>query len=303
MICVIMGYAQLAKARLAPLDPLSADLDEIERAAGRARDITSQLLAFSRKQVTAPKVLDLNRHIEGTRGVLTRLVGEDVRLEFRPGPGLWTIKFDASQLDQILINLAANARDAMPDGGLLMLETENVPQQSPLLGRRPVLARGDYVRLSVSDSGQGMSEEVLEHAFEPFFTTKDVGKGTGLGLATVYGILRQSGAWIDVETAPGEGTTFHMLIPRHGDAQPAEAPAESGTVVRGSGSILLVEDDAMVRRMTAGMLQSMGYGVQAAALPEEALSMVREGGRALRPVAERRRDARHERPGAARAHQ
>ena len=275
MICVIMGYAQLAKARLAPLDPLLSDLDEIERAAGRARDITSQLLAFSRKQVMAPKVLDLNQHIEAARGVLSRLVGEDIRIQFERGEGLWPVRFDASQLDQILVNLAANARDAMPQGGRLEIRTANLPAEDSSVCRRPALTPRDYVRLTVADSGVGMSEEVLQHAFEPFFTTKEVGKGTGLGLATVYGIIRQSGAWIDVDSRLGQGTTFHVLIPRHeGEAAP-EAATVASTVARGSGSVLLVEDDPMVRRMTAGMLRSMGYSVVPAAAPDEALAVMR----------------------------
>jgi PAS domain S-box-containing protein len=273
MICVIMGYSQLILGRLQQNDPLSREIQEIEKAAGRARDITAQLLAFSRKQVIAPKVIDLNEHIAGTKRTLMRLVGEDIELDFRPGPDLWRIKFDASQLDQVLVNLAANARDAMPKGGRLAIATSNVPAGSPYSQRHAALAGRDCVLLSIADDGEGISEEVRAHIFEPFYTTKAAGKGTGLGLATVYGIVQQSEGAIDVESAPGHGATFRFLIPRHAGEAVAPPDRPDAPPARGQGAMLLVEDDAMVRKMTATMLKSMGYAVSAAATPEEALAL------------------------------
>jgi CheY-like chemotaxis protein len=214
--------------------------------------------------------------VEATRTTLVRLIGEDVAVDFHPGKDLWITKIDPSQLDQIFINLAVNARDAMPDGGALTVETGNVEIDDEYCTRQYGCVPGEYVLLSVSDSGSGMDRETLSHVFEPFFTTKEFGKGTGLGLATVYGIVKQNGGFINVYSEPGKGTTFKVYIPRLMDApgtaeasdEAAEAFAETG-----AGAILLVEDDDMVRRMTASMLEEIGYTVFAAETPPDAISL------------------------------
>jgi hypothetical protein len=272
LIGVILGYAELLQEKLAGRGEVLRELAEIERASERARNLTRQLLAFSRKQMIAPQILSLNQHIVGVLQALARLIREDIDLRFEPGEPLWNVKFDPSQLDQVLVNLAVNARDAMPGGGTLLIATCNWPQDAARLMAVPKMAAGDYVLLSVRDTGVGMSPVVLSHIFEPFFTTKNLGEGTGLGLSTVYGIVAQNGSYIDVHSAPGQGSTFRIAIPR--SLQPAtQPPQRTGPASRGSGRILLAEDDEQVREMVAEMLQSLGYTVSVAATPEEALSL------------------------------
>jgi hypothetical protein len=273
LIGVILGYTELLQERLAGRREGLRELAQIERASRRARDLTSQLLAFSRKQMISPQVLNLNHHIAGVLQTLARLIREDIDLRFEPGGALWNIAFDPSQLDQVLVNLAVNARDAMPGGGTLAIATGNLPQAEAHLMSVPDMAPGDYVLLSVRDSGVGMNPEVSSHIFEPFFTTKGLGQGTGLGLSTVYGIVAQNGSYIDVSSAPGQGSTFRIAIPRSLEAvRPAESE-QAGFASRGSGYILLVEDDEQVRQMVAEMLQFLGYTVTVAATPEEALAL------------------------------
>ena len=214
MLSVILGYAELIKARLPDGDPFLKDVLAIEKAANHSRDITRQLLAFSRKQIIAPRVMNLNDLIASSRNTLSRLIGEDIDLRFYPGENLWRINFDPAQVEQILINLAVNARDAMPDGGKLTIETANSHLDEAYCLKHLGFKPGQYVFLGVSDDGMGMDKETQSHLFEPFFTTKEVGKGTGLGLATVYGMVKQNGGFINCYSEPGRGTTFKIYIPR-----------------------------------------------------------------------------------------
>jgi PAS domain S-box-containing protein len=236
------------------------DIEQIREAGERARDLTSHLLAFAKRQVIAPATVDLNAMLAGSERLLQRLLGETIRLETSPGPDLWPVRCDPAQMEQVLFNLAVNARDAMPAGGSLCIGTANVHAEPG----QPDLAAGDWVRLRVRDSGSGMSREVKDHLFEPFFTTKPSGQGTGLGLATVYGIVRQAGGQVRVESDPGSGTTFDVLLPRTRpvEAEPRPLPRESAT--GGSETVLLVEDDAGVREVAARALRSAGYRVIAA---------------------------------------
>jgi two-component system, cell cycle sensor histidine kinase and response regulator CckA len=271
MLSVILGYTELIQTQLAKEDPLLNDVLQIEKAGRRAKDITQQLLAFSRKQIIEPTLMDLNEFILSTQKGLSRLIGEDINLHFSPGENLYKIKFDRSQLDQILINLAANARDAMPQGGSLHIETSNARLDESFSRENFLLTPGDYVLLAVTDTGVGMDRETLSHAFEPFFTTKDVGKGTGLGLATVYGIVIQGGGFIRADSEPGRGSTFRIYFPRMTEEATATEETEELAMNPGTGRVLVVEDDTMVRDMTVAMLQSVGYKVRAAATPSAAL--------------------------------
>ncbi|HJP85809.1 MAG TPA: PAS domain S-box protein [Gemmatimonadaceae bacterium] len=244
------------------------DVEEIRRAAHRAASLTRQLLAFSRKQVLTPRVVDLNSVVRGMEPMLRRLIGEDISVQIIPDDSIGHIMADSGQLEQVLLNLSLNSRDAMPDGGVLRIETSSVRPDNPdIVGTR--LDPSNLVALSVSDTGEGMDEHTREHIFEPFFTTKPEGKGTGLGLSTVYGIVKQSGATITVDSEPGRGTTFRIYFPR------TEAELAPGEVVptRRSGSerLLIVEDDRAVRQLVERILKERGYRVIAAADGREAL--------------------------------
>jgi PAS domain S-box-containing protein len=281
MLGVILGYVDLAKLRLAKQHPVLKDIEEIEKAAIRSRDITTQLLAFSRKQIIEPKIIDLNDLIVHTQKALIRLIGEDIELKFHPTENLWAIKFDPSQIEQILINLAVNARDAMPDGGKLTIETANLVLDALYCRNHIGITPGHYVRLSFSDNGMGMDKETVQYIFEPFFTTKEVGKGTGLGLATVYGIVKQNNGFINVYSEPGRGTTFSLYLPYTTEAGNVQDASEEEPEIAGQGNILLVEDDAMVLQITKGMLESIGYGVTAISSPLEALALFKKAGKAF----------------------
>jgi PAS domain S-box-containing protein len=272
MLSVVLGYAELIRARLPSDDPMLEDIMEIERAAMTSRDITRQLLAFSRKQIIAPRALQLNRHITETRKTLARLIGEDMVLHFHPGEDLWTIEFDPSQLDQILMNLSVNARDAMPNGGRLTIETSNVTVDSTYYSEHYYFTLGEYVLLEISDEGTGMDEQTLSHIFEPFFTTKELGQGTGLGLATVYGIIKQNGGFINAYSEPGHGTTFKIYFPRS-VTEVAPRKTEEAPLASGSGTVLLVEDSEPVRHLIATILEAIGYRVLAVETPLQALSL------------------------------
>ena len=274
MIAVISGYAEIALNRVDPADPMHGDLDEILSAARRATDITRQLLAFARGQTAAPRVLDLNESVEATLKMLRRLIGEDIDLAWRPGAGLWSVKFDSSQLDQLLANLCINARDAIAGVGKVTIETANVDFNQAFCDDHPEFAVGQYVMLAVSDDGCGMDGETRRHLFEPFFTTKPVGQGTGLGLATVYGIVRQNEGLINVYSEPGQGTTFKIYLPRHvgprersGDEASLETPMGRGE------TILLVEDETSVLKLGQMMLAGLGHRVLAASGVDEALAL------------------------------
>ena len=272
MLTVILGCAQLALLRVPQEGKLWNLLDQISKAAERSSDITRQLLAFSRKEMISPRVVNLNTQIIETQATLGRLIGEDINLTFKPVTHIWSIKADPSQLDQILINLAVNARDAMVNGGNLAIETANVTIDRIYSQYHPDSAPGEYVQLAVSDSGSGMDRKTLAHLFEPFFTTKEVGKGTGLGLATVYGIVRQNNGFINVYSEPGHGTTFQLYFPRSAGTALAEAEVPRAKI-SGSGTVLLVEDELMVREMSLQMLEEIGYTVIQAETPRQAIEI------------------------------
>ncbi len=273
MLSVILGYVDLAKLRLARQHPVLKDIAEIEKAANRSRDITMQLLAFSRKQIIEPRIINLNDLVVHSQKALIRLIGEDIELKVVAGEDLWDIKFDPSQIEQILINLAVNARDAMQGGGKLTIETENQSLDSDYCELHAGFAPGHYVRLSFSDNGIGMDKETLQHIFEPFFTTKEAGRGTGLGLSTVYGIVQQNNGLINVYSEPGRGTTFSIYLPRTTEKEKTREEADEGPEIAGQGNILLVEDDAMVLEITRGMLESIGYTVTATGSSQDAIAL------------------------------
>jgi PAS domain S-box-containing protein len=281
MLSVILGYAELMTAGFRPGDPLLAPLGEIKKAACRSRDTTRQLLAFSRKQVITPRAVDLNALVAEAKNALLRLIDEDVDLVFLPGSELWSVVFDSTQFEQMLVNLIVNARDALPGGGRITVETSNVTLDEAHCRAHADAKPGDYVVLSVADDGLGMDEETLSHIFEPFFSTKEVGRGTGLGLSTVYGVVRQNEGFINVASAVGRGSTFRLYIPRM-RGRAAEPPAAAEALpVRGRGTILLVEDDEMVRDLTRSMLEALGYAVLSVGSPTAALSLCEDRGQKI----------------------
>ena len=277
MLGVILGHAEIGMEQVDQAHPLFTDLKEIHKAAIRSADITRQLLAFARKQTVAPKVLDLNLTIEGMLKMLRRLIGEDINLVWRPESSLWPVKVDPSQIDQIMANLCVNARDAIAGVGIMTVETGNDALNEEYCRTHPGFEAGEYVRMSVSDNGCGIDEETLAHIFEPFFTTKGVGKGTGLGLATVYGAVKQNNGFINAQSEPGQGTTFTVYLPRHVDSAGdglSEKMVEPD--VGGHETILLVKDEPMILEMTTSMLQHLGYTVISAATLHGALRLVTE---------------------------
>lgn len=276
MLGVILGHTEMALKRLNRADPLFAGLQEIGKAASRSADLTRQLLAFARKQTVDPKILDLNETVGGMIKMLWRLIGEDITLSWLPGKDLWPIRIDPSQVDQILANLCVNARDAIAGVGTITIETETAALDEGYCASHAGCTPGDYVRLMVSDNGCGMDKNTLAHLFEPFFTTKEMGKGTGLGLATVYGIIKQNSGIIDIYSEQSKGTTVKIYLPRHtSDTGMTPKIDEAGPAARGSETILLVEDEPMILEMTTGMLISQGYHVLPAATPGEAIRLAR----------------------------
>jgi two-component system cell cycle sensor histidine kinase/response regulator CckA len=271
LLGIIMGYSEMLLDSLSTEDPRRGQAEQVRKAGDRAARLTRQLLAFSRKQVLEPRILDLNITLTETEKLLHRLIGEDIELIIRPGAGLGCVKADPGQLEQVVMNLVVNSRDAMPRGGRLVLETANVDLDEAYAGRRPDVKPGPYVMLAVTDTGAGIPPECREHIFEPFFTTKESGKGTGLGLATVYGIVNQSGGHIWVYSEVGRGTTFKIYLPRVG-SEGKELPREPGRrdSPRGHETILIVEDSGSLRALTRGVLESCGYKVLEARDPEHA---------------------------------
>ena len=268
----------------------------IKAAAERGATLTRQLLAFARKQVVQPRVVDPNERVREGHELLQRLIGEDVELDLELAGDAWTIKIDPGQLEQVLVNLAINARDAMPSGGRLTIESRNVRLTGPsrTIGRS--VPDGDWVLITVDDTGTGISAEALPFIFEPFFTTKAPGEGTGLGLATCFGIVRQAGGSIEVDSRPGQGTRFHVLLPRS-DA-PALAPSrlpEPPQMAEGHGTVLLVEDDPMVRHVTQTTLRAAGYDLVEAENGQEAIQRFHEHGGEIDLLITGRRDAQDER--------
>ncbi|MCC7493974.1 MAG: response regulator [Fimbriimonadaceae bacterium] len=273
MLGAILGNTELALAQVPAGEPLHTELRDIQSAAERSAELTRQLLAFARKQTVAPRVLDLNATVESMLKLLRRLIGEDIALLWKPGLAVWPVEVDPAQTDQILANLCVNARDAISGTGAVTIATSNVtlPEQAGV--GRAALGPGDYVLLTVSDDGCGMDAETTAHLFEPFFTTKEFGKGTGLGLASVYGAVQQNHGRIDVTSTPGHGTTFRIYLPRHTAAAPAPEDAASPTAAAGSETILVVEDEPAVLRMTTMMLELLGYRVLAADSPSAAIAL------------------------------
>jgi len=267
LLMVISGYSDLLLNNLANPDTLRRGLNEIRRAGERGAELTQQLLAFSRKQATQPRALDVNALIRDSQGMLQRLIGEDIELEFKLHPDPWTIKADRGQMHQVLMNLVVNGRQAMPDGGVLTIETSNIRLDDP---------PGEHLCLRIRDTGVGMDDETRRHAFEPFFTTKGAGKGTGLGLATVFGIVTQAGGQISVSSEPGRGTTFHLHFPRLAGAVPAEpAAAAERSAKHEGGTLLVVEDQEEVRGLACTILRERGFDVLEAADGDEALTVAR----------------------------
>jgi PAS domain S-box-containing protein len=273
LITAILGYASLVHASLPDTDPVRDDVDEITRAANRAASLTQQLLAFARKQVIQPKVVDLNELVDNLEKMLKRLIGEDIRLETTTADDLWKAKIDPGQFEQVLVNLAVNARDAMPEGGQLIIETSNARLQASTVQKADVVP-GDYVAIAVTDTGTGMDEQTMQRIFEPFFTTKEVGKGTGLGLATCFGIVKQAGGYIFVYSEVGRGTTFNIFVPRAVE----DGGLLGGAQEKGPGgeTILLVEDDTAVRDFAAKALEAYGYRVLTARYGDEAIAIARD---------------------------
>src|SRR5438477_5750179 len=262
LLMVISGYGEFLLDRIGPDPALRCPAEEIANAAERATSLTRQLLAFSRKQMMTPKVLDLNSVVTENLRMLTRMIGEDIDLVMIPSADLGAVRADPGQIDQVIMNLAVNARDAMPQGGRLTIETANVTLDEDYARLHAPLKSGEYVMLAISDTGIGMDAETQTHIFEPFFTTKESGKGTGLGLATAYGIVKQSGGGIRLYSEPGQGTTFRIYMPRVD--QPLEAVAAEPASVQsaaGSETVLVVEDDAEVRKLICEILQARGYRV------------------------------------------
>jgi len=272
LLSVILSYSKMLTDSLKDGDPMREDLEEISSAGTRAAELTHQLLAFSRQQVLEPRVLDLNAVINGLAKMLRRLVGEDVELSVQGSPQLGTVTADPGQLEQVLMNLVVNSRDAMPNGGKLTIETANVVLDANYAATHPNVEPGQYVMLAVTDTGQGMDAATRERIFEPFFTTKEMGHGTGLGLSTVFGIVRQSGGNILVYSEKGLGTTIKVYLPEaHGACDPAPPPSLESSSYRGSETILLVEDESAVRVLARTILERHGYHVLVAETGGDAL--------------------------------
>jgi two-component system, cell cycle sensor histidine kinase and response regulator CckA len=274
MLGVITGYTELAMEKINPDDPAHADLKEVLNAAKRSTEITRQLLTFARKQAISPKVLDLNKTVKSMLKMLRRLIGEDVDLAWLPESQLWPVKIDPSQIDQVLANLCVNARDAIAGVGKITIETENITFDEDYCADHAGFLPGDFVLLAISDDGCGMDKETLDSIFEPFFTTKDVGEGTGLGLATVYGIVKQNNGFINVYSEPEKGTTFKIYLPCHaGKTLEYRADRDEEFPMNHCETLLVVEDEPAIMKMSKIMLENLGYRVLAASTPGEAMRL------------------------------
>jgi len=271
LLTVIRGHGELVLRRLGDEDPMRRNLQEIALAAERASALTHQLLAFSRKQVLQPRTLDLGEVVDRMSALLQRLIGEDVQLARRRPPDLGSVRADPAQMEQVIVNLAVNARDAMPQGGVLEIDLGNAELDDTYTQSHPAVRPGSYVVLSVSDTGHGMNAETQARIFEPFFTTKEAGKGTGLGLATVYGIVKQSDGFIWVYSEPGRGTTFKIYLPRVDEPPEPLSPRPLPAGVRGTETVLLVEDEDALRSLLRELLESFGYAVLEAGQGADAL--------------------------------
>jgi two-component system cell cycle sensor histidine kinase/response regulator CckA len=276
LLSVIIGWTEMALTDLPADHPVRESLEEVIKAGEGAASLTTQLLAFSRQQLVEPTLFHPNDLVVETDKMLRRLIGEDIEMVTRTDPELGTVKMDRGQFDQVLMNLVVNARDAMPEGGKLTIETANVVLDAEYSRKNPGMTPGEYVMLAVSDSGVGMSDEIKTHIFEPFFTTKELGKGTGLGLATSYGIAKQNGGYIAVYSEEGLGTTMKLYLPRRREAAAVAARGRTRTPVHGVETILLVEDEPAVRRVTVRMLEAQGYRVLSTSSGEEALRVIED---------------------------
>jgi two-component system, cell cycle sensor histidine kinase and response regulator CckA len=276
MLSAILGHVEMAKEKCPPSEPIYNDLEVIEKAAKRSATLTRQLLAFARRQTVTLKILDLNDVVAGMLKMLQRLIGEDIDFAWMPGAGLWQVKIDPSQIDQILANLCVNARDAIDSIGKITIETENIVLDESYCAIHPGTLCGQFVMLAVSDDGRGMNKEILDQIFEPFFTTKDIGKGTGLGLATVYGIVKQNNGFINVYSEPGKGSTFKVYLPRfQGTDTEPKVENMTETIIGGKETVLLVEDEEVILNLGKVILEKLGYHVLAAGTPSEALRIAK----------------------------
>jgi PAS domain S-box-containing protein len=270
LLTIINGYSEMLLDRMEADDPNRKAIEQIMRAGERAAALTRQLLSFSRRQVMQPKVLDLNQLLGGMESMLRRLIGEDIELRFVPAPEIGRVNADPGQLEQVVMNLVVNARDAMPRGGNITMETADVELDEAYTSTHLTLKPGRYVALTISDSGAGMDAETRAHLFEPFFTTKEQGKGTGLGLTTVFGIVKQSGGAVEIYSESGQGTTVKVYLPRIQEAASAEEPAAPARPAHGTETLLLVEDEDIVRNLVRDTLRQAGYRVLDAASPADA---------------------------------
>jgi nitrogen-specific signal transduction histidine kinase/ActR/RegA family two-component response regulator len=276
LLTAILGYSELLAKRFKDGDPERLDIEEIRKSGERAATLTRQLLAFSRKQVLVPEALDLGVVIRGLSSLLERLIGEDIKVSLVVAPDLGRVMADPGQMEQVVMNLALNARDAMPKGGSLRVEIGNVDLDESYVSAHFGAMPGSYVMLAVTDTGAGMTPEIRSQIFEPFFTTKRVGEGTGLGLSTVHGIVNQSGGTIWVYSEPGHGTTFKIYLPRIAESVPnAKTPTASLPAVDGTGTILLVEDEEQLRRLARRVLELRRYTVLDAGSAAQALEVAR----------------------------
>ncbi|HWB40774.1 MAG TPA: ATP-binding protein, partial [Gemmatimonadales bacterium] len=282
LLTAILSYCDLLLQEVRQNDPIRSDVEQIRQAGQRAAGLTRQLLAFSRRQVLQPKVLSLNSVIADTDGMLRRLLGADIVLDMSYDPGLWYVLADPGQIEQVLVNLVVNARDAMPQGGRLAVSTSNREFAADSANRPNGLRAGSYVAIEVSDTGAGIDPANHARIFEPFYTTKDPGKGTGLGLSTVYGIVQQSGGQITVESALGRGATFTVFLPRHIGGDPAPASkVDRRRLPGGTETLLLVEDEAAVRSSARRLLERQGYHVLEARHGADALRIAEESSRPI----------------------
>jgi PAS domain S-box-containing protein len=276
-LSVIIGFTQLVMEKMVPTDPLHSDLDEVLKAARHATDITRQLLAFARKQTITPKVLDLNENVGSMLKMLRRLIGEDITLAWLPGAGVWSVKIDSSQIDQILANLCVNARDAIVGVGKITIETKMVTFDTAYCADHHGFIPGEFVMLAVSDNGCGIDQEILDNIFEPFFTTKSPDKGTGLGLSTVYGIVKQNNGFVDIYSKPDTGTTIKIYLPRHEDNAVGGQRETTEEIPQGCGeTILIVEDDPSILNLARRILHGLDYTVLTADRPERAIRLAEE---------------------------
>jgi PAS domain S-box-containing protein len=281
LITVISGFGDLALAGLQKTDPLYESLSEIRKAGDRAASLTQQLLAFSRKQLLQPVPLNINTVILEAEKLLRRLIGEDIDLRLQLNPSCGTVLADPGQIHQVIMNLVVNARDAMPRGGSVLIESDNVELDEGYTENRPQMRPGSYVLLAVSDTGVGMDDEVKSHLFDPFFTTKSRGTGTGLGLSTVYGIVKQTGGWIWVYSEIGKGSTFKIYLPRVRSSIVSTRQAPERVALTGTETVLVLEDQAEVRKLAVAMLRTYRYTVLQAATPEEALSIMAQSAESI----------------------